>query len=398
MSPSCHFNVSSGRRGSPRRTDDRFAGEGYTIGRSRCGADAPDRHGAGDEVRRRPGTAAPAASRRSASVALLQVGVDRARRRVRQREQHVARRRARVDAGLARMHGQAVGDAREDRGRDAQHARDLAHGLERRVRRLLLQAGATGNRRSSAPLGRRKLVGIAPVDGSRRRCAPRCPGPRRRRCSSESAQQRLRRGVDVDARGLVDGARPVSVDVAVLPRVRDARPASTPPACAAATARTPVRSIAPSAAARACASDSALRADSASLRIENAKPLAITVSMIVSQSTMISAMPRRSTQKCAARVAEARAQLRALAGIVLNVCIASSLRRTALADGVPGAATRFRRRARRDDERRPRLALARHDFDLDQQRQAAACRPSVSRQVGAPGRAPRRGRGRSTRT
>ena len=48
-----------------------------------------------------------------------------------------------------------------------------------------------------------------------------------------------------------------------------------------------MRSIAPSAAARACASDSALRADSASLRIENAKPLAITVSMIVSQSTMI---------------------------------------------------------------------------------------------------------------
>ena len=52
-----------------------------------------------------------------------------------------------------------------------------------------------------------------------------------------------------------------------------------------------MRSMPPSAAVRACASDSALRADSASLRIENAKPLAITVSMIVSHSTMMIAMP-----------------------------------------------------------------------------------------------------------
>ena len=50
--------------------------------------------------------------------------------------------------------------------------------------------------------------------------------------------------------------------------------------------------MAPLAAARACASDSALRADIASLRIENAKPLAMTVSMMVSHSTMINAMPR----------------------------------------------------------------------------------------------------------
>jgi hypothetical protein len=53
-----------------------------------------------------------------------------------------------------------------------------------------------------------------------------------------------------------------------------------------------MRSTPPPAAARTCASESALRAETASLRIENAKPLAMTVSMIVSHSTMITAMPR----------------------------------------------------------------------------------------------------------
>ena len=53
-----------------------------------------------------------------------------------------------------------------------------------------------------------------------------------------------------------------------------------------------VRSIAPSAAARACAIEIMLRAAIASLRIENAKPLAITVSMTVSHSARMSAMPR----------------------------------------------------------------------------------------------------------
>ena len=53
-----------------------------------------------------------------------------------------------------------------------------------------------------------------------------------------------------------------------------------------------VRSMAPLAAARACAIEIMLRAAIASLRIENAKPLAITVSMTVSHSARMSAMPR----------------------------------------------------------------------------------------------------------
>ena len=55
-----------------------------------------------------------------------------------------------------------------------------------------------------------------------------------------------------------------------------------------------VRSTAPSAALRALAAETALRAAIVSLRIENANPLAITVSRIVSQSARTSAMPRCS--------------------------------------------------------------------------------------------------------
>ncbi len=67
-----------------------------------------------------------------------------------------------------------------------------------------------------------------------------------------------------------------------------------------------MRSTAPSAIARACASETALRVASASLRMLNAKPLAITVSSTVSHSASTIAMPdcvprTRTNRRCGAR-------------------------------------------------------------------------------------------------
>ena len=283
----------------PRQRDERaahvaggihhgFAGEGYTIGHRRHSADAPHGTRAGGEALRRR-------ERRHRLVRLQRVGalreegVDRFRRGIGQRQQHVARRRRRIDARLARMHGQAVRHARVDRGRDAHHARQLGDGFERRVGGLVLEAGraVVGLLRA---VGALQVVRVAPVldrVGDVR-------GQVRVRAADvdeETAQQHFVRGVEVDLRGLVR-ARSRRARCRRPSTCATRRRASTCPACSARDSSNTVRSIAPSAAARACASEIMLRAASASLRIENAKPLAITVSMTVSHSARMSAMPR----------------------------------------------------------------------------------------------------------
>ena len=125
-----------------------------------------------------------------------------------------------------------------------------------------------------------------------------------------------------------------------------------------------VRSTAPSAAARACASDTALRAASASLRMLNAKPLASTVSSTVSHSASTSAMP-----DCALRRSRDR---RAIVAMLIRARAALAAR------DVPRAASGFGRLARLDVERRPRRALLRRDVDADQQRQPLRVVPLVA--------------------
>ena len=136
-----------------------------------------------------------------------------------------------------------------------------------------------------------------------------------------------------------------------------------------------VRSMAPLAAARACASDTMLRAASASLRIENAKPLPITVSRIVSHSASTSAMPR---WRCACALTRWMEE-HGVADIVMPA-------RTVAASASQPRHPASGALARRDHERGPRRALDRRHVDANQQRQRMRVVPAIAprrRVVGA---------------
>ena len=209
---------------------------------------------------------------------------------------------------------------------------------------------------ASAPLGRRRS------SGSRQSAiASTSPPPskhRRRRPRSADANESIRGRIDIDTRRLVDRGD-LDCRVAVVPAMRLAVGVHAAAMRGRISSNAP-RSTAPSASARARASDTAFRVASASLRMLKANPLARTVS---------------------SRPAIARGRSRcptARHGPSRGAVCASSYGGTALARNAPRPAAGLGRLARRDVERRPWRTRLRGDVDADQQRQPLRIVPLIS--------------------
>ena len=256
------------------------------------------------------------------------------------RQQDLARRGGEVDAGLTRIDGEIVGEPRGEPGRHRENSLQLAHRRERAVGRDVLLAGRGVLVRLRA-VGAREIVRIPPVLdllGERLRGRASSPPTFCSRPFSSGSVAMLRS---------MRAASSIAVAVIVVSPSSTCGPdrrASTRRAmCAAGRARRRRARPRRPPIARACATDSAFRAESASECMLNAKPLAMTVSITVSQSAATSAMPSSR--------------------ISMHSHAAAALR-------VVGGAARLRRAPRLDDERRPRGALLRLHVDPDQQRQA----------------------------
>jgi hypothetical protein len=226
-----------------------------------------------------------AASRRGVG-ALLQVGVDERRRRARQGQEYVARGERGIDAGLARMHRQAVGMRAKIAG---------VTPITRETSLTVSNGAFDGFCGRPAGLvvarlravGATKLVGIAPVL-DRIRDALRRFLVRAADVLDEPAQERLGAAL-MSMRADSSSADPLSVTSPSSTRARHRRG----PRSRHARARELVRQSLDAAVGGGTGLPErkrvARRQRFAAHR--DANPLAITVSMIVSQRTMITAIP-----------------------------------------------------------------------------------------------------------